>query len=148
MQKNEMLTPGQRRGIWAKCRGELGWNPDEVHEYIGKKSVNDLTKVEAGELLKALNRIIGEKERSEIQDWYRECEERFFLPSNVKSIDNFTSAQMRMIIHHAGIVFDQNLERFAGFLKKRMRTNIIATNNQARAIIQALKSMSEREMAK
>lgn len=151
MRKNEMLTAGQRKAIWATCRKELGWSPDEVHEYIGKESVNDLTRVEASELLKALKKIVGEKERSEIEEWYQECEERFFLPENVDSMQPVSKEQKGKIIYLAAEVFDLNPKRFIGFLRIRYKTDKIAIKRQAQAIIEALKSMAsykKREMAK
>jgi len=140
MPENEALTHNQRKAIWAICRGELGWDRDAVHEYIGRGSVNDLSRIEAKELLDILNRLVGEKERN----WYRICEEQFFLPANVKSVQPVKPGQMRLIIHLAGEVFEQNIARFKGFLMKRKGMAIISTYGQAVGMIETLKSMNQR----
>ena len=140
MGKDKMLTHEQRKLIWTLCRKHLGWSPDEVHLFIGKESVNHLSREEAVKAIERLKQLVGEQERN----WYKGCEERFFLPENVRSFDPMTSAQIRMIIFHAGIVFEHNLNRFTGFLLKRFRINRITTNKKARDIIEALISMSKR----
>lgn len=140
MPDNEPISANQIRAIWTICLKELRWNRDEVHQRIGKKSVKDLTRGEAKELLDILSTMVGTQK----QNWYRQCQERVFLPPSVRSMQPVTKAQMRIIIHLAGVVFDRNIERFAGFLLKRMRINRIVTINQAQTIIEALKSMSRR----
>lgn len=141
MRKNEMLTAGQRKAIWAIGRGELHLDRDGVHEAIGKNSVNDLTKIEAKEMIEILKKLAGQRERN----WYQACEERFFLQPGVKSINPVRPAQMRLIIHLAGQVFEHSVERFAGFLLKRKRAKRIVTYWQAVEIIETLKSMSNRK---
>jgi len=140
MQIVEAITSGQIRAIWTICLRELKLTRDEVHERIGKDSVKEMSRSEAEEFLNTLNEALGNRMR----EWYQKCEERFFLPVGVKSVQPVKPGQMRLIIHLAGKVFDCNAERFAGFLLKRKRANRIVTYWQAVETIETLKSMNQR----